>query len=83
MPMNVDLMAPVASEENTKIVNWLNAPDCSANFKSAADKRTKGTGMWILSHSVYHKWLSRPGILWIQGQGLSSHWPCKHQLTIT
>ncbi|KIK64487.1 hypothetical protein GYMLUDRAFT_40009, partial [Collybiopsis luxurians FD-317 M1] len=46
----------------------LQAPDCSANRAAAADKKTEGTGQWILSHPEYQKWKGQPGILWIQGK---------------
>ncbi|KAF9063553.1 hypothetical protein BDP27DRAFT_1367948 [Rhodocollybia butyracea] len=58
---------------NTKDVpdvrTWLEAPDPSTNFVAACDKKTAGTGDWILSHSEYVQWRqSRAGILWIQGK---------------
>ncbi|GAW07400.1 hypothetical protein LENED_009389 [Lentinula edodes] len=37
----------ISSDETTKIYQWLNAPDCSANYVTAADKRLPGTGQWI------------------------------------
>ncbi|KAF9062938.1 ankyrin repeat-containing domain protein [Rhodocollybia butyracea] len=51
------------------IRSWLKAPDPSINFVAACDKRTPGTGQWILSHPQYVQWCQgRPGILWIQGK---------------
>ncbi|KAF9065843.1 hypothetical protein BDP27DRAFT_1071877 [Rhodocollybia butyracea] len=51
------------------IRNWLKAPDPSTNFVAASDKRTPGTGDWILSHPEYIQWCQgKPGILWIQGK---------------
>ncbi|KIK64517.1 hypothetical protein GYMLUDRAFT_40026 [Collybiopsis luxurians FD-317 M1] len=50
------------------IRDWLQAPDCSANRAAAANKKTKGTGQWILTHPEYQKWKGRPSILWIQGK---------------
>ncbi|KAF9064325.1 ankyrin repeat-containing domain protein [Rhodocollybia butyracea] len=51
------------------IRNWLKAPDPSTNFVAACDKKTDGTGDWILSHSEYVKWhQGKHGILWIQGK---------------
>ncbi|KAF9063548.1 hypothetical protein BDP27DRAFT_1478189 [Rhodocollybia butyracea] len=51
------------------IRNWLKAPDSSTNFVAAYDKKTDGTGDWILSHSEYVKWCQgKHGILWIQGK---------------
>ncbi|KAF9060541.1 ankyrin repeat-containing domain protein [Rhodocollybia butyracea] len=51
------------------IRDWLKAPDPSTNFVAAYDKKTAGTGEWILSHSEYVKWCQgEPGILWILGK---------------
>ncbi|KAJ3846033.1 ankyrin repeat-containing domain protein, partial [Lentinula lateritia] len=50
-----------------KIHKWLNAPDCSANFVTAADNRCSGTGQWIFRVDTYKEWRSNTGILWIQG----------------
>ncbi|KIK56042.1 hypothetical protein GYMLUDRAFT_829797 [Collybiopsis luxurians FD-317 M1] len=58
----------ISSDESTKIHNWLKAPNCSANHVAAADKKTPGTGQWILDHPEYQKWKSHPSILWIQGK---------------
>ncbi|KIK64960.1 hypothetical protein GYMLUDRAFT_380976 [Collybiopsis luxurians FD-317 M1] len=58
----------VESDKATKIYDWLKAPDCSANHVAAADKRTPGTGQWILNHPEYQKWKDCPNILWIQGK---------------
>ncbi|KAE9385899.1 hypothetical protein BT96DRAFT_928589, partial [Gymnopus androsaceus JB14] len=33
-----------------EIRDWLKAPDCSTNFNTAANKKTAGTGMWIIKH---------------------------------
>ncbi|KIK63517.1 hypothetical protein GYMLUDRAFT_41192, partial [Collybiopsis luxurians FD-317 M1] len=50
------------------IRDWLQAPDCSANRADATDKKTEGTGQWILNHPEYQKWKGKPSILWIQGK---------------
>ncbi|KIK58830.1 hypothetical protein GYMLUDRAFT_140091, partial [Collybiopsis luxurians FD-317 M1] len=51
-----------------KILKWLNPPDCTINFQVADDKRTGGTGQWILDHPEYIKWKQSPNVLWIQGK---------------
>ncbi|KAF9061011.1 ankyrin repeat-containing domain protein [Rhodocollybia butyracea] len=51
-----------------KIHDWLRAPECSVNFQAAADKRTQGTGQWILEHSKYENWKETSNVLWIQGK---------------
>ncbi|KIK55286.1 hypothetical protein GYMLUDRAFT_248875 [Collybiopsis luxurians FD-317 M1] len=58
----------VSNDEKEKIHKWLNAPDCTINFQAADDKRTKGTGQWILNHPEYIKWKQSPSMLWIQGK---------------
>ncbi|KAE9392297.1 hypothetical protein BT96DRAFT_944734 [Gymnopus androsaceus JB14] len=52
-----------------KIRDWLKAPDCSTNFDTAANKKTAGTGSWIIEHPKYIKWKNNGGLLWIQGKG--------------
>ncbi|KIK54072.1 hypothetical protein GYMLUDRAFT_919638 [Collybiopsis luxurians FD-317 M1] len=58
----------IAGDEAIKIREWLKAPDCSANRVTAANKKTVGTGIWMLNHEEYKTWKYRPSILWIQGQ---------------
>ncbi|KAE9388184.1 hypothetical protein BT96DRAFT_947807 [Gymnopus androsaceus JB14] len=52
-----------------KIGDWLKAPECSTNFNAAANKKTAGTGMWIIKHPKYIEWNNNGGLLWIQGKG--------------
>ncbi|KAH7877022.1 ankyrin repeat-containing domain protein [Lentinula edodes] len=56
-----------ASDEATKVDQWLKAPDCSSNYVTAEDKKLQGTGKWIFDLDEYKKWKSEPGVLWIQG----------------
>ncbi|KAF9063248.1 hypothetical protein BDP27DRAFT_1427055 [Rhodocollybia butyracea] len=60
----------ISSDMKIKIYNWLGAPDFSVNFVRAADKKTDGTGQWILEHSMYKNWkqTEASNILWIQGK---------------
>lgn len=58
-----------ANDKETKIHDWLKAPDCSVNFQTALDKKTEGTGQWIIDHSTYQEWQKSSTVLWIQGQG--------------
>ncbi|KAF9065839.1 ankyrin repeat-containing domain protein [Rhodocollybia butyracea] len=59
----------VNNYQSWTIQNWLKAPNPSTNFVAACDKKTAGTGEWILSHPEYDKWhQSKHGILWIQGK---------------
>ncbi|KIK49723.1 hypothetical protein GYMLUDRAFT_51572 [Collybiopsis luxurians FD-317 M1] len=68
--INNSMFTVVSNDEKEKIQKWLNAPDCTINFQAADDKRTEGTGQWILDHYQYKKWKQRPGLLWIQGKGM-------------
>lgn len=53
-----------------EIRNWLKAPDPSINFVTACDKKTSGTGEWILSQPEYIHWCQGAAqLLWIQGKG--------------
>ncbi|KAJ3871949.1 ankyrin repeat-containing domain protein [Lentinula edodes] len=57
----------ITNDDRNKIHKWLNAPDCSANFVTAADNRCSGTGQWIFEVDTFKEWRSNPGMLWIQG----------------
>ncbi|KAJ4474851.1 hypothetical protein J3R30DRAFT_3503631 [Lentinula aciculospora] len=58
----------ISSDEHTKILSWLNAPDCSHTYVAAASKKTAGTGQRIYDLAEYKKWKFQPSVLWIQGQ---------------
>ncbi|KIK62216.1 hypothetical protein GYMLUDRAFT_553418 [Collybiopsis luxurians FD-317 M1] len=58
----------ISNDDKEKIQKWLDAPDCSVNFRVADDKRTEGTGQWILNDPEYIKWKQGPSVLWIQGK---------------
>ncbi|KAE9389011.1 hypothetical protein BT96DRAFT_414255 [Gymnopus androsaceus JB14] len=55
-------------DEEQKIQNWLNAPNCFFNYTSAVNKKTAGTGTWIMNHPKYIRWKCSPSLLWIQGK---------------
>ncbi|KAJ3898655.1 hypothetical protein F5879DRAFT_594117 [Lentinula edodes] len=57
----------ISSDDSTMINKWLGAPDCSANYVAAADKKFQGTGEWVFDLDEYKKWRSEPSVLWIQG----------------
>ncbi|KAE9398926.1 hypothetical protein BT96DRAFT_715975 [Gymnopus androsaceus JB14] len=59
------------NDTKTEIRDWLKAPDCSVNFQTAVDKKTNGTGQWIVNHSKYKNWKENSTVLWIQGKGRS------------
>ncbi|KIK51048.1 hypothetical protein GYMLUDRAFT_252394 [Collybiopsis luxurians FD-317 M1] len=66
--INNSTFTVVSNDEREKIQKWLNAPDCATNFQTADDKRTEGTGQWILDHPEYNEWKQSPSLLWIQGK---------------
>ena len=39
-----------------KYRNWLTPSDPSTNHKNAYSKHQKGTGLWLLEHSMYNDW---------------------------
>ncbi|KAJ3887019.1 ankyrin repeat-containing domain protein [Lentinula edodes] len=53
----------IGGDDINKIHKWLNAPDCSANFVTAADNKCLGTGQWIFELDTYKEWRYNPGIL--------------------
>ncbi|KAJ3773634.1 hypothetical protein FB446DRAFT_771634 [Lentinula raphanica] len=54
-------------DEKDKYKKWLDAPDCSTNFRTALNKKVVGTGQWILVHPSYLYWKEKGSILWIHG----------------
>ncbi|KAF9061831.1 ankyrin repeat-containing domain protein [Rhodocollybia butyracea] len=57
------------SDHVPAIRDWLNPPDPSVNLNAASEKRTPGTGQWLLSDPTYLKWKnSEIHLLWIQGK---------------
>ncbi|KIK52936.1 hypothetical protein GYMLUDRAFT_49614 [Collybiopsis luxurians FD-317 M1] len=66
--MDWGVLVLIAKDEKEALQKWLNAPDCATNFQAADDKRTKGTGQWMLKHPQYIKWKNNPSMLWIQGK---------------
>ncbi|KAJ3774980.1 hypothetical protein FB446DRAFT_701867 [Lentinula raphanica] len=58
----------LSSDEESKLKEWLAAPDYSIHFTTAFNKRVDGTGQWIFKDSTYLEWKENAGILWIQGK---------------
>ncbi|KAE9386628.1 hypothetical protein BT96DRAFT_514606 [Gymnopus androsaceus JB14] len=58
----------IAHDQVKKIRDWLKAPNCSINYDTAANKKTAGTGSWIIEHPKYIEWDNNGGLLWIQGK---------------
>ncbi|KAJ3817664.1 hypothetical protein F5880DRAFT_1511596 [Lentinula raphanica] len=55
-------------KEKEQILEWLAAPDCFTNLRTALNKRVTGTSQWILEDSAYKNWMEKAGIWWIQGK---------------
>ncbi|KAJ3816763.1 hypothetical protein F5880DRAFT_1512366, partial [Lentinula raphanica] len=58
----------LSTEEESKLREWLSAPDCSTNYTTALSKRVAGTCQWIFEDPTYLKWKEEGSILWIQGK---------------
>lgn len=63
----------LTTDEERKLHKWLGAPDTSINYITALNKKTPGTGSWILNHPIYIEWRMKGQActLWIQGKGES------------
>ncbi|THU92272.1 hypothetical protein K435DRAFT_213382 [Dendrothele bispora CBS 962.96] len=48
---------------------WINPPDPSANYVTAYDKMTEGTGLWLLQDERFKRWMEDGKLLWLQGKG--------------
>ncbi|KAJ3766623.1 hypothetical protein FB446DRAFT_776003 [Lentinula raphanica] len=58
----------LSTEEESKLKEWLAAPDCSTNYTAALNKRVAGTGQWIFEDPTYLEWKKEGSILWIHGK---------------
>ncbi|GAW00944.1 hypothetical protein LENED_002506 [Lentinula edodes] len=60
----------LTTDEERKLHKWLGAPDTSINYITALNKKTPGTGSWILNHPIYIEWRMKGQActLWIQGK---------------
>lgn len=55
-----------ASQISADLRKWLNAPDVSANYSDASDKRHPGTGMWFVQSRTFANWLKNDNsFLWL------------------
>ena len=61
----------IANQLHRDIHEWLNAPSPSYNHNNACQKRTPGTGAWLMQDDRYLKWKDadeRSPILWLHGR---------------
>ncbi|KAE9391640.1 hypothetical protein BT96DRAFT_301526 [Gymnopus androsaceus JB14] len=58
----------LAYDEQNTVKQWLNAPDYSASFITALNKKVSQTGQWMLEDQEYMDWKNHRNILWIQGK---------------
>jgi hypothetical protein len=57
-----------ASQISSDIKVWLRAPDASANFNEAIQKKHPNTGLWFVKSSDFATWLIKPNsLLWLVG----------------
>ena len=67
LPFHVLCLRDTASEQS-KIIEWLAAPDPSTNYNRALKDRNPKTGLWFIESSAYADWKSTPGsFLWLYG----------------
>ena len=53
---------------DTKVYDWLAAPDVSQNYNAARNKHLEKTGSWFLDSTEFSEWKKKPeGILCIYG----------------
>ena len=60
-----------AARENLaqRIFDWLSGPDPSSNYENAREKRSQGTGIWLLENPAFVDWKSSPcSLLWLYGK---------------
>ncbi|KAL6714577.1 hypothetical protein ACLMJK_008002 [Lecanora helva] len=63
------LRTAATEDLSRRIFAWLSAPDPSSNFESAREKRSQGTGIWLLENPTFLRWKSSPcSLLWLSGK---------------
>ncbi|KAF7975428.1 hypothetical protein HWV62_9551 [Athelia sp. TMB] len=54
--------------DESKIHEWIKAPDISPSYNAARKKHQTGTGSWFLNGSQFSQWKAQPGsVLWLYG----------------
>ncbi|THU89419.1 hypothetical protein K435DRAFT_841841 [Dendrothele bispora CBS 962.96] len=61
----------LSGDKVKEIRAWINPPDPSANYVTACDKMTEGTGLWLIQDERFKKWMKNGNLLWLQGKGLA------------
>jgi hypothetical protein len=57
-----------AIAETPKILDWLEAPDASIEYKNSCKKRHPGTGLWLVEGPSFTSWLEQPNsFMWLNG----------------
>lgn len=62
------LLQNVDEEERIKMLEWISPIPFGKNHNNVKEKRTPGTGGWLLQHEDFRKWeQNRSSIFWLQG----------------
>ena len=62
------LLQTVDEEERIKMLEWISPIPFGKNHNNVKEKRTPGTGGWLLQHEDFSKWeQSNSSIFWLQG----------------
>ncbi|KAL9045262.1 MAG: hypothetical protein Q9214_001672, partial [Letrouitia sp. 1 TL-2023] len=57
-----------SSQISEDVRSWLKAPDATVDHYAACQKRTPGTGMWLINSPVFQSWLKEDNsFLWLNG----------------
>ena len=61
------------SDDEGKIFQWLQYPDCSAKINSLLYDRAKGTGSWFFDSNEFSALKTgKKRVLWLEGSGTPS-----------
>jgi ankyrin repeat protein len=62
------LLQTVNEEERIKMLEWISPIPFGKNHNNVREKRTAGTGGWLLQHEGFNQWEhNRSSIFWLQG----------------
>ena len=63
----------MAPPPESKIHEWIKAPDASPSYNAARKKHQPGTGSWFINGPQFLEWKEQPGsLLWLYGGRMCS-----------
>lgn len=64
-----EYMAVVNNQEREQLLEWVSKVPYGRHFDDIEEKRSPGTGEWLVEHPLFQEWMDYPSskVLWLQG----------------